>query len=129
MLGSLISALGAARLKSHVEALGRYVGVQALLVFVLLLLLALAAGFGVTALTIWLSNQLGAAAAFTVVAAGFLVLALVMQATVIVHKQRHQRAVRQPLFGDSERSDQAAFGSIAAFAVIGYLLGRRAERH
>ena len=63
------------------------------------------------------------------VAAGFLVLALVVQATVIVHKQRHQRAVRQPLFGDSERSDQAAFGSIAAFAVIGYLLGRRAERH
>ena len=129
MLGSLISAFGAARLKSHVEALGRYVGVQALLVSVLMLLLALAAGFGVTALTIWLSNQLGAAAAFTVVAAGFLVLALLVQATVMVHKQRRRRTAREPLFSESERLDQAAFGSIAAFAVIGYLLGRRAERH
>ena len=128
MLGSLISALGAARLKSHLEALGRYAGVQALLVLALVLLLALAAGFGVTAVTIWLSDQLGAAVGFLVVATGFLVLALVVQIVVMVRKQRHRRAARQPLFSESERSDQAAFGSIAAFAVIGYLLGRRAER-
>ncbi len=129
MLGSLISALGAARLKSHVEALARYAGVQALLVSVLMLLLVAAAGFGVTALTIWLSDQLGAAAGFLVVAAGFLVLALVVQIVVMVRRQRHRRAMRRPLFSESERSDQVAFGSIAAFAVIGYLLGRRAERH
>lgn len=129
--GTLSAALGVARLKSHLEALGRYAGVQVLLAVAMALLVALAAGFGVTALTIWLADRFGAAAAFATVAAGFLVLALLVQIVLNVRRRRHQRrrGAREPLFSDKERSDQAAFGSIAAFAVIGYLLGRRAERH
>ena len=44
MLGGPGVGVGAARLEGRVEALGRLVGIQALLVSVLMLLLALAAG-------------------------------------------------------------------------------------
>ena len=81
-----------------------------------------------TALTIWLSNQserpLPSRSSRPVS-----VLALLVHATVMVHRQRRRRTAREPVFSGSERLDQAAFGSIAAFVVIGYLLGRRAERH
>ena len=102
---------------------------QVLLISVLLVLATLAAAFGLTALTIWLSTLFGAAIAFAIVAAGFLVLAVAVQVAVTIHRQRRKRAA-SPLLGSAgETSDQAAFGSIAAFALIGYLLGRRVERH
>ncbi len=127
MPGGLLTALGVARFKAHLEAWGRYAGVQALLISALVVLVVVAAGFAVAALTIWLSAQLGAAAAFAVVAAGLLALALLLQIVILVRKRKKARVA--PLFGDGDRSDQVAFGSLAAIAVIGYLLGRRTERH
>ncbi len=125
MGGGLISALGVARLTTYLQALGRYVGVQAVLIVSLLVLVALAAGFGVTALTIWLASELGAAAAFAAVAGGFLVVALLLQVAIALRRRRR----RPSLSNGAEHSDQLTFGSIAALAVIGYLLGRRFERH
>lgn len=127
MPGGLLSALGVARLKTYLQALGRYAGVQALLIVSLVVLIALAAGFGVTALTIWLASEVGAAAAFAAVAGGFLVVALLLQVAIVLRKRKRER--RAPLSSGTEPSDQMAFGSIAALAVIGYLLGRRLERH
>jgi hypothetical protein len=126
MPGGLISALGLVRLKTYLESLGRYAAIQAALAAVLGALLVLTAGFGVTALTIWLAQQLGAAAAFAIVGAGFLMMALLLEVVIVTRKRK--RPAGQLLFGDKEPSDQVALGSIAALAVIGYLLGRRGER-
>ena len=126
MPGGLISALGLARLEVHLESLGRYLGLQALLISALLLLLVLAGGFGVTALTIWLTTQLGTATAFAVVAAGFLMVALLVQVVILVLKARRRRYAAA--FGAEVQSDQMAFGSVAAMAFIGYLLGRQVLR-
>ena len=127
MPGGLISALGLARLKVYLESLGRYLGLQAVLILALSLLLVLAAGFGVTALTIWLTTQLGAATAFAVVASGFFVVALLVQVAILVRKRKRTRYAAA--FGAEVQSDQMAFGSVAAMAVIGYLLGRQVLRH
>jgi len=130
MPGGLFSILGVARLKSYLESLGRYAGVQAALTAALLVLITLAAGFGITALTIWLVELYGAALAFAFVAAGFVVVALVLQLVLTVRKRRRAARVA-PLLGQNDQTDQAgmsdqtALGSIAAIAVIGYLLGRR----
>jgi uncharacterized PurR-regulated membrane protein YhhQ (DUF165 family) len=126
MAGGLISALGLARLKAQLESLGRYAAAQAALTAVLVTLAGLAAVFGVAALTIWLAELFGAALALAIVAAGFLVAALITQLVITVRKRR--RAQRAPLMAEGEASDQAALGSIAMMAVVGYLLGRRFER-
>lgn len=121
-----MTALALARLKIHLGSLARHAGMQALLLSVLLVLLALAGGFSVTAATIWLADRLGAAAAFAIVAAGALMAALLVHLAIVFRQRRWAR--RPALFGDKERSDQAALGSIAVLTVIGYLLGRRSER-
>ncbi len=126
MPGGLLTALGALRLRIYLKSLARHVGAQAALLAVLLLMLLLAGGFGVTAVTIWLADQLGAAAAFAIEAAGALMAALAIYLVVALRRQKWAR--RPALFSDAERSEQAALGSIAVLAVIGYFLGRRAER-
>ena len=125
MAGSL-SALGIGRLKSYLESLGRYAGIPAVLIGALLGMIVLALGFGVTALAIWLSSLWGAAIAFAVVGAGFLVAALLLEVIVMVRKNRRTKIV--PPYRADMASDQAAFGSVAAMAIIGYILGRRIMR-
>jgi hypothetical protein len=126
MPSSLLSAVSLMRLKSQLQSLGRYAAVQGVLLAVLGVLLTLAVGFGITAATIWLATQLGAAAAFAIVAAVLVVVAMPVQIAIVVRKR--QRVARPSLLGEGEPSAQMALGSLAALAVIGYLLGRRTER-
>ncbi len=131
MPGGLLSALGIVRLKNYLASLGRYVVGQAVLLAGLLLMIVLALGFGVTALTIWLAEQWGPAIAFGVVAGGFLVLALILEVIMVVRRMgRADAARKQPAaaFGAGMPPDQMAFGSVAAMAVLGYILGRQIMR-
>lgn len=125
MPDGLLSILGIAGLKSYVVSLGRYAGVQLGLIAALLVTLGLAAGFSVTATTIWLASLWGAAVAFAVVGAGFLVAALLLEVVILV--RRNRRPGIAPPYKTDMPGDQV-LGSIAAMAIIGYLLGRRFVR-
>lgn len=122
----LISVLGAARLKSYLTSLGRYAAAQMVLFVALLMLIGLAAIFALTALTIWLVTLWGLAIAFAAVAGGFLVLALLLEIVIVVRQSRWKKRTSAPR--PEMPSDQAAFGSIAAIAIIGYVLGRQLLR-
>ncbi len=127
MPGGLLLVLGE-RLKSYLELLGRYAAVQTVLALALLALIVLAAGFGVTALTIWLAGLWGPAPAFAAVGAGFLVVALLLEVVIVVRRRgRNKHAPSFKAKADMP-PEQAAFGSVAAMAVIGYLIGRQLMR-
>lgn len=125
MPDGLLSILGIAGLKSYVVSLGRYAGIQMGLVAALLVTLALAAGFGVAAITIWLASLWGAAVAFAVVGAGFFVAALLLEVVILLRRNRRPGIV--PPFKADMPGDQV-LGTIAAMAIVGYLLGRRFMR-
>jgi hypothetical protein len=127
MAAWLISTLGLGALRGDLKTFGRYIGGQALILLALLTLAVIAAGFGLTAVTLWLTAQVGAAAAFAIVAAGLCVLAVGLQVVLTVRRRR--RASRPGVrMADRLQSNEAAIGSIAALALVGYLLGRRLER-
>ena len=130
-MGGILSALGVVRLKNYLESVGRYAVIQIVLLAGMLLMIVMALGFGVTALTIWLTEQWGAPLAFAAVAAGFLLFAVVIQ--IIMTANKNARAKNEPTAKVSASAadvppDQVAFGSVAAMAVIGYILGRQLLR-
>ena len=127
MPGGLLAALGIARLRAYVESLARYVVGQTLLATTALVFLAVAVAFAVTALTIWLTSLFGAAVAFVILAGGFLLMALVLLVAMSIRK--HGQARRTATLGESPQPNQAALAAVAAVAAIGYLLGRRFDRH
>lgn len=124
----LISVLNVARLKAYVASAGRYAAVQAVLFLVLMVLIGLAAAFALTALTIWLVTLWGLAIAFAAMAGGFLVVALLLEIVIVVRRRRWNKRKRTSAPRSEMPSDQAAFGTIAAIAIIGYVLGRQLMR-
>ncbi len=126
MPGGLLAALGVARLKAYVESTARYVAGQTLLATTALLFLAVSVAFAVTALTIWLTSLLGAAAAFAIVAGGLFLVALVLLMTMSIRK--HSQVRRTTGLGESAQPNQVALAAVAAVAAIGYVLGRWFDR-
>ncbi len=127
MANWLISTLGLAALKGELKSFASYVGGQAILLVALLALAVVAAGFGLTAVTIWLAGEVGAAAAFAIVAAGLLAIVIALQVAITV---RSRRRARRPTarIADGLQSNEVAIGAVAALALAGYLLGRRTQR-
>lgn len=119
----LLSILGIVQLKAQLESLGRYAGAQAILLGTLMVLILAAVGFGVAALTVWLSALWGTAAALAAVAGGFVVVALLLEVVIVLRKNARAKHAR-PFVADAP-PDQAALGSVAAMALVGYLIGRQ----
>jgi hypothetical protein len=127
----LLSLLGIAQLKAQLESLGRYAGAQAILVGSLAVLIVAAVGFALAALTVWLSEQWGPAAALAAVAGGLVVVALLLEVVIVLRKNartKHARAFVADAPPDQAALGQAAFGSVAAVAILGYILGRQIMR-
>jgi len=125
LLRWLISAVGFAALKGEMSAMVRRASLRAgLTLFVILLWLG-AFGFAVAALAVWLAAELGVIAACGILAAGFLVVGLVIQIALAISARKHARApIRMPLSTDGQAPDISGLGSLAIVGIAGFLLGR-----
>jgi hypothetical protein len=137
--GSLLSALGIAALKNEVRATARRAGRKAAFGAATGLLFAIAFGFALAALTVWIASELGVIEALLIVAAGAVVIALILQ---VVASQLDKRppprrpyvAAAAPLIsdtvGESEPRSAAeppagsVAGSMAVVALVGFVLAK-----
>jgi hypothetical protein len=129
MLNWLISSVGAGLLKGEISARLQRAGRHAALIALAGLLWLTAVGFALGAFVTWLSEQVGAVAACGIVAAGFAVLALIIQLTLRLSRGPRAQPQASPLFsglpGSEELAGASPLGMVAVIAVLGYLLGRQ----
>src|SRR5436309_1506728 len=92
--GALLGAIGLATLKAEIRAAGRRLAVAAISG----IFLGTAICFAVAAFTVWLAGEIGTVAALLAVAAGFLLLALIVQgvARLAAGRRPHRRAPYPP---------------------------------
>lgn len=136
LLRWLISAIGFATLKDEARQFAGRLARNLALAAAIAVLWVIAFGFGLAALTIWLADVLGAAAACTIIAAALAVIGLALQLTLALTNRKHRSqarsSVRFPGLGASAGGEPAgdgqALGSIALIALAGYLLGRQIFR-
>jgi hypothetical protein len=139
--GSLLTTLGLAALKGEVKATARRAGRKAAFGAATAFLILIAFGFGLAALTVWLAANLGVIEALLIVAAGALVLAVIVQ--VVASSMDGRRALaRRPVmtpigdtFRDPRRETYAAApadeppagsvaGSMGVVALVGFILAK-----
>lgn len=132
--GPLLAALGVAAIKSEVRATARRIGRQVALGAVTALLMLLAFGFALAAFTVWLSGEVGSVIALIIVAAGALVLALIIRGIAMLSdRQRPYRTAAAPPIADTLAGEDAgeappagsAMGSMAVVALVGFILAQR----
>ncbi len=128
--GSLLSAIGVAALKSEIRAAGRRIAVAAISG----LLLVTAVCFAVAASTVWLAGEIGTIGALLAIAAGLLVLMLIVQGVARLAAGRRRHRPPPPPLGSTPKEPQAAaetvppgseIGAVAIVALVGYLLARQ----
>ncbi len=132
--GPLLAALGVAAIKSEVRATARRVGRRVALGAVTALLMLLAFGFALAAFAVWLSGEVGAVVALIIVAAGALVLALIIRGVaMLADRQRPYRPATAPPLAETLAGEGAgeeppagsAMGSMAVVALVGFILAQR----
>lgn len=133
MLSQLISAVGLAALRGEAVAAAQRTARRSALYVAMAILWIVALGFLVAALTVWLASVVGPAIACVAVAAGFIVLALVIQVVLVVSsrrkKSREFNFSAPGLSATASTSGPATdIGALAAVAVVGWLLGRQMRR-
>src|SRR5436309_3798013 len=90
--GSLFGAIGLATLKAEIKAAGRRIAIAAISG----LLLVAAIFFAIAGFAVWLAGRIGTVPALLAIAAGFLVLALVVQGVAWVAAGRRPRRPPRP---------------------------------
>lgn len=132
-LGSIISGLGFAALKSEVSAAAERAGKRAGLYVLLGVLWLAALGFLFAALTIWLTQMFGGIAACTIIAAALAVLGLVVQVVLMVGARRRRPARSEvnlniPGLNATATGAPTDIGALAVVAIVGWLIGRQMTR-
>ena len=133
-MSRLLSAAGLAAIWGEIAALARRARRRAILLAAAVLLWLLAFGFGLASLTIWLATEVGAIAAFGIAAAGFALVALVLQFIAVTAARRRPRSPLSALMGatpgaaEKDPPNGGALGAMAIVALAGYLIGRRLFR-
>ena len=137
-IASLLRVAGLAALKGQAQAAAQRAARRAALGAATGLLGLLAFGFALAAFTVWLSHRVGTINALAIVAAAFLVLAVIVQGIAAGMRGRRPRkrpafAAAVPPLGDTVRSDTAPpagseLGSMAVIALVGYVLAQQLRR-
>ena len=133
--GSLGIDLAKGRAKAGAQRFARQAAVGA----ATLLFLILAFSFGLAALTVWLSREIGTVPALGFIGLGFLVIAAVVVAVAAAtDKSRRRRPRPQPIGAAVKQEFVSAegepaptgstVGAMGVVAVIGYLLARQLFR-
>ena len=131
----LISAIGFAAIKGEATSIARRAGRGARVMALLALTWVTAFGFGLTALTVWLSAEVGVAAACAIVAGALAVIGLVVQVAMALRSQKKSEpGLSLPFPGLTASPDGAPsrdtsnLGAMAMVGIAGYLLGRQLFR-
>jgi hypothetical protein len=130
----LISAIGLAALKDEASSIARRAGNRTIVVGLLAVVWLTASGFALGALAVWLSHELGVVAACAIIAAALAAVGVAIQLALTLRARRKLRdGVRAPFAGltagtDSARGAGGDLSSVAAVAIVGYLLGRQLFR-
>jgi hypothetical protein len=132
----LMSAIGFATLKGEASQLAARVAKRTALAAAMAVLWLIAFSFALAALTVWLSQELGAAAALAIIAAALAVIGLALQVTLALGRKRRPPpapGIRFPGLGASDGTaappgEGQAIGSLAVIALTGYLLARQLFR-
>ena len=131
----LISAIGFAALKGEASNLARDVGRRARLVALLAAIWITSFGFALGSLAVWLSHELGVAAACAIIAAGLAVIGLSIQLALMLRARRKPSGGFKSPLGEIGSNGIGAslpggtnVSAMAVVAVAGYLLGRQLFR-
>ncbi len=134
LLRWLLSTIGLAALKGEITAFAKRAGRCALLVAIAGVCWLIAFGFALGALVVWLSSKVGPIGACGIVAAAFIVLALVLQLALTLTANLRRDDPPSPLAGLTGLEEgglgasAGSLGSMVIVAVAGYLIGRRIFR-
>ena len=141
MLAALLRAgsLGIDLAKGRAKAGAKRFARQAAVGAATLLFLILAFSFGLAALTVWLSREIGTVPALGFIGLGFLVIAAVVVAiAAATDKSRRRRPRPQPIGAAVKQEFVSAdgqpaptgstVGAMGVVAIIGYLLARQLFR-
>ena len=131
----LISAIGLAALKGEATSIARRASRGAMLAALLAAIWLTAFGLGLAALTVWLSVQVGVAAACAIVAGALAVIGLVAQVALALRSQKKSESgIGLPFSGltanpdGTPNADTSNLGAMAVVGIAGYLLGRQLLR-
>ena len=137
-IASLLRVAGLAALTGQAQAAAQRAARRAALGAATALLGLLAFGVALAAFTVWLSGKVGTIEALAIVAAAFLVLAVIAQG--VAAGMRGRRSPQRPAFtasvpplGETFRADGAPpagseLGSMAVIALVGYVLAQQLRR-
>lgn len=125
----VVSSIGLAVLKGEVSAMAQRAARRGALYAVMLILWLFALGFALLAFTVWLSTVVGVIWACVILAGIFALLAVVMQVSLNLTKNRPAETA-SPLAGIAGATAAATgggnfLGALAIVGVLGWLLGRQ----
>jgi uncharacterized YccA/Bax inhibitor family protein len=143
-IGPLLAALGVAAIKNEAKASARRAARRMAFAAATGLLVVLAFGFALAAFTVWLAGAVGAIAALSIVAAGALVLALIVHVAGKAGEPARSRsygAAAGPLGAAAAAGAEAGaeageegppagstVGSMAVIALVGFILAQQLSR-
>ncbi|HMN85937.1 MAG TPA: hypothetical protein PKA74_08135 [Bauldia sp.] len=145
-MGSLLAALGTAAVTNGVKASARRAARRAAFAAATGLFLAIAFGFALAALTVWIAGELGIIAALLIIAGGALVVALIVYvagnaATDARPARARVSAADSPFAAAAaagvEAGEESAagvppagstVGSMAVIALVGFILAQQLLR-